>query len=235
MIVAFLLGTAGAGPPVDVGLATSVTGPITWKTAEGGCSACPPGDANALVPFSKVRHGDVLVLPDGARLELVYFVDGRSETFAGPLELVVGGGGEPLSKADGDALVGEALRSLPGLMRRAELDKGGHTLVRGTDQGPVPLDASEIAEIAAARRHYEAMRSAAVDGDVRPELYLATVHLSFGQTEAATAVLEVARARCASCEAPSQLLGRLTGRALGPSEHADLPVPGLPAAPAEKP
>ncbi|MEZ4320540.1 MAG: hypothetical protein R3F61_23870 [Myxococcota bacterium] len=217
MIVAFLMGSAGAAPPsVDVGLATSVTGPITWKTIDGECSACGPGSqgaagSSALVPFSKVRSGDILVLPEGALLELVYFDDGHSETFAGPLELVVGGDVEPLTKAEGDALVGEALRSLPGLMRRAELDKGGHTLVRGTEKGTVPLDADELAEIAAARKHYEAMRVGAVDGDVRPEIYLATVQLSFGQTDEATAVLEGARARCASCAGPSQLLTRLTG------------------------
>ena len=192
---------ANAAPAADLALATEASAGVTYRA--------PSGAADGLLPFSKVRQGDVIHVPDGGSLQLMYFSDGHSETFVGPLELVVGGDTKPVARAEGDVLVGEALRSLPALVRRAELDKGGHTLVRGARADTVPLDADEQAEIDAAVLKHQVLRKDAAADDVVPELYLATVYLSFGQEPSAIGVLEGAVARCATCSAPRSLLAAL--------------------------
>ncbi|MCB9677708.1 MAG: hypothetical protein H6737_21560 [Alphaproteobacteria bacterium] len=196
--IALSAALAADAPMPDIALATAVSGPVVLA-----------GDTRAeLAPFSKVREGDVLQLPADARLELVYFSDGHSETFAGPLDLVVGKPAEPVSRTEGDALVGEALRGLPALARRAELDKGGHTLVRGTAK-EVPLDDDDRATLDAARKHYEALRAEAAEADVLPELYLATVYLEYSRSDDALGVLKSARERCGTCALPAQLVAWL--------------------------
>lgn len=201
MIWSFVSGALAASPALDLALATGVEGKVTYQTATAG--------SNELVPFSKVRQGDVLRLPEGGSVQLMYFDDGHTETFVGPLELVVGKGGQPTARAEGDALVGEALRSLPSLMRRAELDKGGHTLVRGAEVAVVPLDAVEQAEVDAAIARYQGLRKGAAAEDILPEMYLTTVYLAFGQEPQAVGVLRDAVERCATCPTPKALLAAL--------------------------
>ncbi|MCB9669243.1 MAG: hypothetical protein H6734_07220 [Alphaproteobacteria bacterium] len=183
----------------DLALATDVSGEVVLK----GATPAP------LVAFSKVREGDVLVLPGDSRVQLTWFEDGHSDTYAGPLELVVGGSTAPVARQAGDALVGQALADLPALLQRAEMDKGGHTLVRGEAVAAVPLDEDELAELAEAQKRYDALRAGAPEADVVPELYLASVQLALGQRDAARKTLDGATARCAACPAPRRLLDAL--------------------------
>lgn len=204
-MIALLFSLAMGAPAADVALATHIDGTITYA---------PPSGAKAeLVAFSKLRQGDVVTLDAGTKLQLMYFEDGHSETFAGPAKLVIGQSSQPVARADGDALIGEALRELPALLKQAELDKGGHTLVRG-GPGPevMPLDEEEQALIDEAKAKYAVMRKAAEAEDVLPELFLASMYLTYGQSKEASAVLQQASTRCAECETPKKLLTWLEKR-----------------------
>ncbi len=196
------LSLAFAGPAVDAGLSTQVEGQVQLQA---------DGAEAPLVPFSKVRVGDVLVLGPGAKVELVWFSSGRREHWTGPAELVVGeqgsqarSGGPPRVQ-ETDAAVGEQLQTLPVLIARAERDRAGQAVVRSGADEVDPrtlLDDEELAAVEAARARYEKLREVFDPRDVLPEIYYATVLRTYGLHAEADAVLVDARQRCELCDLP---------------------------------
>ncbi len=158
-----LMGTVYA-QEADVGLVQQLSGEVTYSG----------GKARA---YMKMRQGDRYSLSAGAQLRVVYFRNGRQETWRGPAVFRSG-------IEHGDALSGtvyevanlpldvpQKIQRIPDLIQMARL--GGVT-VRGLQpkQRPNP---EQQAEIAAARATYVDLRRRLPQEDITPELYLFTV------------------------------------------------------------
>lgn len=203
---ALSLSTAHAAKPapVDAGLAVMVAGDVSYKGSKGG--------AQPVTPFQKVRVGDKLLISEGGRVELVYF-NGRKEVWTGPATVRVSEEQGQVEKGDAEAevaemdrTVGRSLESLPVMLRRAELDRAGATLVRGARSEQLALDEVEKAQVAEAEEVYAQMRGATTAEDILPEMFLASVYLRFGLNAEAEGVLGKAVEACGGCEKPQQLL-----------------------------
>lgn len=172
--------------PPDVGLVIHFTGEGTYWN-----------DVYQKVPekiqaFMKTRKGDHFKLPAGAMIQIVYFQNGRQETWRGPVMFKVG---LEQSQVEGDRsaqpevafLSPEAyqgLRRLPVVVRRARLSRSGGVMVRGEDAPPsrgVILTKEERAEIAMAKASYQKMRAQARPDDITPELNLLGVLADYEQ------------------------------------------------------
>ncbi len=194
MILGLLLSVALAAPP-DAGLSVGVVGPVT-------CNGAP------IVPYMKLRVGDTVQVPAGASVELVLFGSGTRESWKGPARFVVGAdaskavGAAQVTSKPGSPEIGERLRDVPELVAAASRDRAGQHVVRGTAPEAPELSPEEVAELAAARETWAAMRRVAEPTDVLADVYLATVLLGLGRREEAARLLSDAQARCGACVLP---------------------------------
>lgn len=199
--------------PVDAGLAVTVSGKVTVK---------PNGKTPALdvTPYMKLRVGDeIAVGPDG-KLDIVYFGGRRESWAAGSVVRVGASSGEAVSGgaakvSDAGPAVGASLESLPIVLRHAEAERAGQTLVRGgaaKSAEELALDEAELAQVQAAREAYAEMRKTADKADILPEMYLVSVLVPYQLHTEAVAVLEKAVAACPSCAEAQLLLDVERGR-----------------------
>src|SRR5476649_1679158 len=81
---ALLLWSQGAAlaQAADVGLVNQVLGDVSY--ASGG------GNAGKVQAYMKMRQGDRFTVPDGAQIKLIYFQNGRMETWRGPASFTSG-------------------------------------------------------------------------------------------------------------------------------------------------
>ncbi|MGZ3493295.1 MAG: hypothetical protein ACXWM6_01180, partial [Thermodesulfobacteriota bacterium] len=143
------------------------------------------------------RRGDYFKVPAGGAIQLVYFENGRQETWKGPASFMVG---EVQSRVEkGRELPGQpgvvilsneasqGMRRIPVLLRRARLSRsGGGVMVRGlpgVSAKPVAPTKEEQAEIAMAKEAYQKLRKQAKADDITPELTLLGVLADYEQHE----------------------------------------------------
>ncbi len=177
--------------PPDVGIVTQLSGEATYwnesyqKTHE-----------KAEV-FMKIRRGDYFKIAAGGRIQLVYFENGRQETWKGSASFTVGDvqsrvekGREIPGQPEVVILSNEAsqgMRRIPVLLRRARLSRsGGGVMVRGGSGVSSKLVAptkEERAEIAMAKETYQKLRKQAKADDITPELTLLGVLADYEQHE----------------------------------------------------
>ena len=143
----------------EVGLVTALNGKV--QLLEGKSAAL------ALRPFVKVRDGDQLTLEGNARVQLVFFADGRQETWQGGGTLAVG---SQSSQALKGGLRVES-RILPALLVK-QLSKtpspDGNVKAGMVRLRSMPsLETPESVE-----REYAVLRQQAESRDRSPELYL---------------------------------------------------------------
>jgi hypothetical protein len=152
----------------DVGLINQVAGEVGYVSSSG------TGKVQA---FMKMRQGDRFNVAAGALLKVVYFQNGRQETWRGPSGFRSGPEhGEPLAGAVYEVAhlpvgVAQKVQRIPELLQMAKL---GGIQVRGT----TPKQRASLeqqAEVAAARTTYAQMRQQVPQDDITPELYLFTV------------------------------------------------------------
>lgn len=176
--------------PPDVGLVTQLSGDTTYwnetyqKTPE-----------KAQV-FMKVRKGDHFKVSGGSVVQVVYFQNGRKETWKGPAAFIAR---DTQGQAEGEkgiqaqpevtTLPGDAsqgIRRIPVLLRQAGLGRSGGIQVRGTGEGSqkaiVPTK-EEHAEIAMAKENYQRLRKQARPDDITPELSLLGILADYEQFE----------------------------------------------------
>jgi len=163
--------------PVHVGLLTQVSGEVTYRSALTG------NQGEAAQAFMKVRLKDRFQLKKDAELRLLFYSNGRQESWKGPAGFEVQEGktrklsGAKPQVASLPTRATRDVRRVPALLRRAGGRVGG-TLLRGKEAGDteaVPLSAEEQAELKAARQVYQQMRSLAPKDDITPELYLLSI------------------------------------------------------------
>lgn len=80
LIAATMLWTS-ANAWADAGMITQLSGGVSITTG---------GTTQAAVPFSKITTGDKITLANGARLQMVYFGNGRQEVWTGNGQVEVG-------------------------------------------------------------------------------------------------------------------------------------------------
>jgi len=187
--------------PPDVGIVTQLSGEATYwnesyqKTPE-----------RAEV-FMKIRRGDYFKVAAGGKIQLVYFENGRQETWKGPASFMIGDvqsrvekGKEIPGQPEVVILSTEAsqgMRRIPVLLRRARLSRsGGGVMVRGAPGAspkPVAPTKEERAEIAMAKEAYQKLRKQAKADDITPELTLLGVLADYEQHEEMEKVIKDAK------------------------------------------
>lgn len=184
------ISTESKNLPPDVGLVTQLSGDATyWNEAYQKA----PEKAQT---FMRIRRGDHFKVVAGAVVQLVYFQNGRQETWKGPVAMMVG---ETQSRPEGErglqaqpeviilpAGTSQGIRRIPALLRRAGLGRSGGIQVRGTGEGSqkaiVPTK-EEHAEIAMAKENYQRLRKQARPDDITPELSLLGILADYEQFE----------------------------------------------------
>ena len=152
----------------DVGLINHLAGNVSYTSGSSTAKA---------EPFMKVRDGDRISVTAGAVLRVVYFQDGRQESYMGPASFTAGArqsrvqsGSQP-QVTTLPAGVSQKISQTPELIHIARLGRSGRVAVRGD----VRLTPQQQAEVRQARQTYEELRRSAPADDVTPELYLYSV------------------------------------------------------------
>ena len=143
----------------EAGMITQAQGSATYSS---GTDKDKP-----VVSFMKVRAGDKLTLGKDAKLQVVYFQNGRQESWSGAAKLVVGSnesasanGAKPQVKKL-PAIVLQQLARAPGVVSDLK-NRTGMIMVRSLPM----VKMRELDE------NYTAMRKDAAEDDVTPELYM---------------------------------------------------------------
>lgn len=149
------------GAWADAGMVTLLKGEAWLKDARGA--------QTALVPFGKLRQGDVVELAPATRLQILYTASGRQETWQGKARLEVGGTGSVTLEAS----VPPSVKTLP----TAALNRLAQAPVVLTDirnrTGMVMVrSGAMIDRIREIETVYSQMRADTPREDITPELYL---------------------------------------------------------------
>ena len=155
LVVGFLALAAGIAAAADAALAISVQGRVT-RLGEASLGAI-----EALV---RLREGDRLALEPRSRLRLVYFDNGRQETWSGPGRLEV-----TTREGRPDGLAAAEIRSLSMAAARqiARTPDAGDPRPARTRAVPTPDALGRLDEA------YRSLRASRADADdLSPEIYL---------------------------------------------------------------
>ena len=188
--------------PPDVGLVTRLSGDVTcWNESD-------QRRAERAQAFMRIRRGDHFKVMTGAMVQLVYFQNGRKETWKGPAAFEVADLESRLNDEQGQSVrpevtfmpagASQGLRRIPALLRRAGLSRSGATQARGIDRGrrePLVLGEKGRSEIATAKTIYQSLRRETPEDDVTPELNLLAVLADYEQFEEMEEILEDALKR----------------------------------------
>jgi len=174
--------------PPDVGLVTQLSGDASYWNE--GYQKTP----EKVQTFMKVRRGDYFKLSQGTTIQLVYFQNGRQETWKGPGAFMVG---DLESRVEGEKQVkpevvmlptetSQGMRRIPVLLRRARLSRSGGLQIRGSgeaSQKPIIPSKEERAEIAMAKEAYQKLRKQTKPDDITPEVNLLGILADYEQYE----------------------------------------------------
>jgi hypothetical protein len=188
--------------PPDVGMVTQLSGEVTYRS-DGYQKTVEKAKV-----FMKIRQGDYFELKTGALVQLVYFQNGRKETWKGPATFEVS---RVQSQAEGQkgmsaqpevmmlpTSASQGMRGLPVMLRRAGLSRSCAMQIRGVGEVPrkKPVNREEErAEIAAAKEIYQSLRQQTMADDITPELSLLGVLANYEQYEEIEKVIENALER----------------------------------------
>lgn len=157
-IIAFPI--SGTAADKEAGMITQAQGSATYTTGQD--------KDKPVVAFMKLRVGDKLTLGKDAKLQLVYFENGRQETWTGAAKVVIGanesqaaGTANPPQVKKLPAIVLQQLSRAPGVVSDLK-SRSGMILVRS-----LPM-----VELRKLDENYTALRKEAAEDDVTPELYM---------------------------------------------------------------
>lgn len=146
-----------AGAAGDVGILDRLAGAVTVSSTNGNTFAA--------TPFMKVREGDVLKLPAGSEIQIVYFETRRRELWKGPASF--GANTDGSHPVTGKAASVSETKGVPGresVAHAGNVQRLGSLTLRGKQTFP------DDAAIARARADYEKWVAAADADDILPEL-----------------------------------------------------------------
>lgn len=184
------ISTAFAQSAGDAGMINQLSGEVQYQPAGGSTARA--------TAYMKLRDSDVVRVPAGASVRVVYFSNGRQESWKGPAAFTVGPSesrgqsGQPeVSQLPGG--VPQRLAQTPEMMQIAKLGRAGSVMVRGIT--PSTLTADQAAEVREARKTYESMMSAAPADDIMPEIYLYTVVQNYSMYDEMKQLVRVMQAK----------------------------------------
>lgn len=166
-IVALFVAT---GAWADVGMITQLSGDVSLTAEAGG--------KQTAVSFLKVNTGDKVMMGNGARVQLVYFGNGRQEVWSGSGTVEVG-------SLESKSSLKPEVTQLPTLVinRLAKTPAAGQQGRTGAVRTRSLLNPYEVADL---DKQYQEMKSNTAANDTTPEVFLLS-----GLIE----IKEVARAR----------------------------------------
>jgi hypothetical protein len=136
----------------------------------------------AAVPFLKVSTGDKLTLPTGGRLQVVYFGNGRQETWAGPGEVEIAGlEGRSALKPDVKQLPPLVVNQLAKTPAAGQQGKAGMILVRALED-PDALDHLD--------KQYAELKGVSSADDTTPEVFLLSGLIELKEVKRAKELLQ---------------------------------------------
>ncbi len=153
-LIAVLLFLGSASTWADVGMITQISGDVSITTG---------GRAQAAVPFYKVSAGDRLALGDSARVQVVYFGNGRQEVWTGAGQVEVG-------RLESKSAIKPQVSQLPPLV----VNQLAKTPAAGQHGKTGMIRVRSLAKPDAAHldKQYKELKSAASAEDTTPEVFL---------------------------------------------------------------
>jgi hypothetical protein len=202
--LALLLSAAGkaAASAADVGLVTKLSGEATYA------NKIDQKQPAAVQAFMKVRQGDHFRLPSGSQVQMVYFDNGRQETWTGPASFVAGAGESRVPEGETAGAPPE-VKILPTKVSKKMADPNMPLPRSGLRYSGViqtmapecktstptatcvkPLDAQGRKELKEAQKVYRSLRQQTEAGDLTPEFYLLSVLAAYGQYQQMLPVID---------------------------------------------
>jgi hypothetical protein len=188
--------------PPDVGIITQLSGGVTYLNEEY------QKKTEKAQAFMKILQGDSFHLEKKAMVQLLYYQNGRKETWKGPVAFTVGEVESQLKSEKGIQAQPEVkilptgvlkgVQRVPVLLRRAGLSRSGIMQVRDPGeglQGSKVSDEKKQAEIETAKKDYRRLRTQTKDADLTPELYLLGILANYDQFEEMEKVIREAMKR----------------------------------------
>ncbi len=156
----------------DAGMITQLSGEVSITTA---------GSTQAAVPFFKVSTGDKLTLGNGARVQMVYFGNGRQEVWSG-------GGQVEVGSLDSKSTLKPAVSQLPTLV----VNQLAKTPAAGQQGKTGMIRVRSLANPDASAhldKQYKELKASAAADDTTPEVFLLSGLLEIKEFSRAKEVL----------------------------------------------
>ncbi|MDZ4813075.1 MAG: hypothetical protein SGI99_10745 [Pseudomonadota bacterium] len=154
MIAVLLLQGSVSAWAADVGMITQISGDVSITAG---------GRVQAAVPFYKVNAGDRMTLGSTARLQVVYFGNGRQEIWSGTGQVEVG-------NLESKSTINPQVSQLPPLV----INQLAKTPAAGQNGKAGMIRVRSLAKPDAAHldKQYKELKSTVVSGDTTPEVFL---------------------------------------------------------------
>jgi len=144
----------------ESGMVTQVTGSATYVS---GADKDKP-----VVSFMKVRAGDKLTLGKDAKLQVVYFENGRQESWSGAAKLTIGAN----ESAAATGVTPPIVKKLPAIVLQQLSRAPGVVSDLKSRSGMIMVRSLPMVKMRELDENYAALRKEAAEDDVTPELYL---------------------------------------------------------------
>ena len=157
-VIAFPI--SGTAADKEAGMITQAQGSATYTTGQD--------KDKPVVAFMKLRVGDKLTLSKDAKLQLVYFENGRQETWTGAAKVVIGTSESQAS----DAANPPQVKKLPAIVLQQLSRAPGVVSDLKSRSGMILVRSLPMVELRKLDENYTALRKEAAEDDVTPELYM---------------------------------------------------------------
>lgn len=144
----------------EAGMITQTQGNTTYTSGQD--------KDKPVVAFMKLRAGDKLKLSKDAKLQLVYFENGRQETWNGAAKVVVGA----TESQSSDAANPVQVKKLPPIVLQQLSRAPGVVSDLKSRSGMILVRSLPMTELRKLDENYTALRKDAAEDDVTPELYM---------------------------------------------------------------
>lgn len=156
----FLTPLLASAAEKEVGMVTQVQGSASYSSGQD--------KDKPAVSFMKVRAGDKITLNKNGKLQLVYFQNGRQETWNGATKLVVGA----TESQAGNAATPTTVKKLPAIVLQQLTRAPGVVSDLKNRTGMIMVRSLPMVKMRELDENYAAMRKDAAEDDVTPELYM---------------------------------------------------------------
>ena len=159
-IAAMLTPLLAAAADTESGMVTQVQGTASYVSGKD--------KDKPVVSFMKVRVGDKLSLGKDAKLQLVYLLNGRQETWIGDAKLVVGTNESAATSSTNPPQI----KKLPPIVLQQLSRAPGVVSDLKSRTGMIMVRSLPMVKMRELDENYAALRKDSAEDDVTPELYL---------------------------------------------------------------